>query len=315
VDEVGGKSSLVSIPARAHLVAHSPILGDMQLHVNDGRSDFNRIVLQLWKRKFFLAVLATVGGAAGLAISFWVSTEYKADAVLIASDEILGLNANGALGSLGGLASLVGVGGAGNKESEAVETLKSRGLTTSYIESNGLMPILFPGRWDAATNKGKANFLGRVPTLEDGYRKFDKSIRTIVENRKTGLVTITVTWTDPNLAKQWVDGLVRAVNDRLRTKAEERSSQNLEYLRKASESTSVMEVKTSIYKLMETEIKKQMVAYGADDYAFRTVDPPIVPQRRSYPIRSLFVLFGALLVPLVYLTGVWLLSAKAKSTY
>jgi uncharacterized protein involved in exopolysaccharide biosynthesis len=286
----------------------------MQLHVNDGGSDFYRIVLQLWQRRFLLALLATVGGAAGVALTFWVAPEYKADAVLIASDEILGLNASGALGSLGGLASLVGAGGAGNKESEAVETLKSRGLTTSYIESNGLMPILFPGQWDVATNKGKANFLGRALTLEDGYRKFDKSIRTVIENRKTGLVTITVTWTDPDLAKQWVDGLTKAANDRLRTKAEERSSRNLEYLRKASESTSVMEVKTSIYKLMETEIKKQMVAYGAEEYAFRTVDAAIVPQRKSFPVRSLFLLFGALLVPLVYLAGVWLRGEKAKLT-
>jgi uncharacterized protein involved in exopolysaccharide biosynthesis len=282
------------------------------LHVNDGRSDLNRLILQLWRRRFLLALLATVGGAAGIALSFWVSPEYKADAVLIASDEILGLNASGALGSLGGLASLVGVGGAGNKESEAVETLKSRGLTISYIESNGLMPILFPGRWDVATNKGKADFRGHVLTLEDGYRKFDKSVRAVVENRKTGLVNITVTWTDPNLAKQWVDGLIKAANDRLRTKAEERSSRNLEYLRKASEATTIMEVKTSIYKLMETEIKKQMVAYGADDYAFRTVDAAIVPQRRSYPIRALFLFFGALLVPLVYVAGVWLRDAKAK---
>jgi uncharacterized protein involved in exopolysaccharide biosynthesis len=312
---VGGESPLGCLSRTRAFTAYSLILGDMQLHVNDGRSDFHRILLLLWRRRFLLALLAVVGGAAGVALTFWVSPKYKADAVLIASDEILGLNANSALGNLGGLASLVGVGGAGNKESEAVETLKSRGLTTSYIESNGLMPILFPGQWDAATNKGKANFFGRVLTLEDGYLKFDKSIRTIVENRKTGLVAITVTWTDPELAKQWVDGLVKAANDRLRSKAEERSSRNLEYLRKASEATSVMEVKTSIYKLMETEIKKQMVAYGAEEYAFRTVDAAVVPQRRSYPVRAFFLLFGAFLVPLIYLVGVWLRGVKTKLTY
>jgi uncharacterized protein involved in exopolysaccharide biosynthesis len=136
----------------------------------------------------------------------------------------------------------------------------------------------------------------------------------VVENRKTGLVTITVEWPDPNLAKQWLDGLVKAANDRLRTKAEERSSRNLEYLRKASDATSIMEVKTSIYKLMETEIKKQMVAYGAEDYAFRTVDAAIAPQHRSFPVRSLFLLFGAFLVPLLYLAGVWLRGAMAKLT-
>jgi uncharacterized protein involved in exopolysaccharide biosynthesis len=262
-------------------------------------SNFDRGIVFLGRHKVLLLVLASVGGLAGFALSYCFTPQYKADAVLVPSDEILGLSENGGLGSLGGLASLVGVGAPGSKENEAVETLKSRALTRSFIEANGILPIIFHDRWDSAARKWKVDKLGRVPTLEDGFRKFDKNILTVVENHKTGLITISITWEDPVLATQWTAGLVDAANDRLRTQAVARSTRTLEYLEKVSATMSITEVKASIYKLIESEIKKQMIASGGKDYAFRVVDPPVVPERKVFPARSLFLVFGALIVPAI----------------
>jgi hypothetical protein len=271
-------------------------------------SDFDRSIAFLWAKKVPLLALLCIGAAIGAGLSYCFKPLYRADAILVPSDEMLGLNVTGALGSLGGLgglASLVGIGGAGNKESEAIETLKSRGLTTSYIEAHNLLPIIFHDRWDSAGNKWKSSAFGHTPTLEDGYRSFDRRIRTIVENRKTGLTTISITWEDPRLAKEWTEGLVNAANEQLRVQALERSTRNLEYLRKASDATPIMEVKATVYKLMETEIKKQMVAYGGKDYAFRVVDAPIVSERKIFPVRSLFLVTGAIVLPLLWLSLLW----------
>jgi uncharacterized protein involved in exopolysaccharide biosynthesis len=285
----------------------------------DTKSDFDRAAAFLWRRRWLLSVLIVVGAAAGTGLSYALTPLYKADALLVPSDETLGLNlASGALGGLGGglggLASLVGIGGKADKESEAIETLKSRGLTNSYIESNGLMLILFRDRWDPVAKKWRVGPFGHAPTLEDAYKKFDKSIRTVVENRKTGLITISVTWEDPVLAKQWTQGLVEAANDLLRTQAIERSTRSLEYLRKASDATNIAEVKSTIYKLMETEIKKQMVAYGGTDYAFRMVDPPVVPERKDFPHRLLFLLGGAVLCPMLGFLLIALRDLKERVT-
>jgi uncharacterized protein involved in exopolysaccharide biosynthesis len=282
-------------------------------------SDFDRAAAFLWRRRWLMSILVIVGAAAGAGLSYSFTPLYKADALLVPSDETLGLNAaagalSGLGGSLGGLASLVGIGGKADKESEAIETLKSRALTNAYIESNGLMPILFHDKWDPVAKKWRVSRFGHVPTLEDGYRIFDKSIRTVVENRKTGLTTISVTWEDPVLAKQWAQGLVDAANELLRTQAIERSSRNLEYLRKASDATNITEVKATIYKLMETEIKKQMVAYGGKDYAFRVVDPPVVPERKDFPHRALFLLGGAVVCPLLGFLFIALRDLKARVT-
>jgi uncharacterized protein involved in exopolysaccharide biosynthesis len=240
-----------------------------------------------------LLLLSFVGALAGVAISYRFTPVFKADAMLIPSDELLGLGQNSQLGGLGGLASLVGIGGTGNKEAEAIAILKSRGLVYAYIQANSLLPILFHDRWDAAAHDWKSREKAAIPTLEDAYILFDRNIRTVVENRKSGLVTISVTWEDPKVAKQWVDGLVSATNDLLRHQAIERSTRNIEYLEGASAKTPIMEVKTTIYKLMETEIKKQMTALGNNDYAFRVVDPAVIPQHKSAPKRSMFAVFGA----------------------
>jgi uncharacterized protein involved in exopolysaccharide biosynthesis len=67
-------------------------------------------------------------------------------------------------------------------------------------------------------------------------------------------------------------------------------------------------VRTTIYKLMETEIKKQMTALGNTDYAFRVVDPAVIPQRKSAPKRSIFAVFGAVLSGMA-----WFLVVAVKS--
>jgi uncharacterized protein involved in exopolysaccharide biosynthesis len=240
-------------------------------------------------------VLTLAGGATGVVGSYLFTPVYKADATLVASDEMLGLDQNSLSGGLSGLASLVGIGDVkGNKQSEAMAILKSRALTTAYIQTNNLLPVIFHDKWDLNAQKWKSDKKGKFPTLQDGFKEFDKSIRAVVENRKTNLTTISVTWEDPAAAKQWVEGIVDAANDLLRQQAIERSAKNLEYLQKASDKTSIMEVKASIYKLMESEIKKQMIATGNKDYAFRVVDPAVVPEKKSFPKRSLFAAFGAL---------------------
>ena len=53
---------------------------------------------------------------------------------------------------------------------------------------------------------------GEAPTMEDAYRLFD-SIRNVDEDIQTGLVTVTVDWSDPKLAAEWANGLVQDVNE------------------------------------------------------------------------------------------------------
>ena len=260
---------------------------------------FSRGIRLMFRHFPLLLFFGLVGGVIGIAFSYLFTPTFRAEALLIPSDETLGLNQNSMLGGLGGLASLVGVGGVGNKQSEALAVLKSRALTTAYIRANDLLPILFHDRWDSVGDKWKSQKPGQVPTLDDAYLMFDKSIRTIIENRKTGLVTVTVEWEDPKLAKEWADGIVEAANDLLRRQALARGTNNIAYLQDSLEKTSVMAVKDTLSKILESELKKQMMTSGNREYAFRVVDPPVVPEHKVSPKRSVFALFSAAICGLI----------------
>jgi uncharacterized protein involved in exopolysaccharide biosynthesis len=264
---------------------------------------FNRGFRLLLRHIRLFLLLTFSFGVITFGISYLFAPLYKADITLIPTEETLGVDQNSLLGGFSSIASLVGAGAGalGSKESEALAILKSRGLVLSYMQEHDLLPILFANKWDPTTHKWKSYKKNYVPTLEDGYRVFDKQIRNIVENRKTNVITVYMTWRDPRLAKQWADGLVDAANAFIRAQEIERSTSNLDYLKSASENTAIMEVKNSIYKLMESEIKKQMIAMGNKNYAFRVVDPAVVPERKVFPMHSYFGVFGAALGAMIWL--------------
>ena len=199
-------------------------------------------------------------------------------------------------GQFGGLASLAGVnlGGGGNK-GEAVATMSSRALTEAYINQQDLLPILFAKRWDVAKGIFVPDAKGKTPTAWDGNNLFAKQIRRIVEDKKTGLVTLAIEWEDPARAAQWANDIVRLTNQTLRDRAIANSNHNLVYLNEQLEKSSVVELRQAIFNLIETEVKNVMVAQGSQEYVFKVIDPAVVPQQKAKPNRSLIVAVGLLL--------------------
>ena len=224
------------------------------------------------------AVLAGVGG--------WIAPEkYEAIAVLspvTSSSGGGGMGAMGALGgAVGGLASLAGLSiGSDAKKAEFVAVLQSEALTEKYISENNLLPILYYKQWDAAAGAWKIKDPKKQPTLWKANRFF-KSVRTVTTDSKSGLVTLTIKWTDPKLAANWANGLVRLTNDYLRDQAVREAERNIAYLNDQASKTDTVGVKTAIYTILQTEINKAMLARGNDEYALKVVDPAFAPERPS----------------------------------
>ena len=206
-----------------------------------------------------------------------------------------------ALSQLGGLASLAGIsapGGGGDKE-DAVATLQSEALTEKYIREHNLLPILFKSRWDSERQTWKISDPGTIPTLWKGNEYFARHVREVNDTARSGLITLTITWTDPRLAAEWANGLVSLTNNDLREKAIRETDRNIAYLNDQASKTTIVETRNAIYSLLETEIKKQMIARGSDEYAFKVIDPAVVAERAASPQKVLWIslgfLFGLLL--------------------
>lgn len=255
-------------------------------------------LLQIISKNRWIILAATVLFTVAGAIAAWLTpNSYKVKTVISPVSE----STQGMLGGLGGLASqfsgLASIAGlalpGGSKtaaESQAV--LESEALTERYIRENNLLPILFRKKWDAAQGKWKPMSQADIPTPWTGFRYFEKHVRTITVDSKSGLLTLTITWEDPRLAARWANDLVRLTNNYLRDKALVESDRNISYLKDQATTTDVVQIKQAIYTLMQSEIDKAMVARGSDEYAFKVLDPAIVPERPSSPQFVLWTLAG-----------------------
>lgn len=263
----------------------------------DADINLDEIFRALARRWKFIGFITLLFAAAFTGIAFTIKPVYKAEVLMLPVTDSTG--AGGGLAALtsqyGALASMAGFSLGSKDKSEGLATLSSRLLTETYIRDNNLLPILFEKRWDAEKQQFKPDMRGKVPTLWDGNKKFNKRIRNIVEEKKTGLVRLSISWTDPVLAAQWANDMVKMTNQMLRQRAIDLSTRNINYLNEQLEKTSMVELRQSIFRLIEAEVKNVMVAQGNEQFAFKIVDPAVVPQEKDKPRKSLYLLIGAFL--------------------
>jgi uncharacterized protein involved in exopolysaccharide biosynthesis len=255
----------------------------------------------LWHRKWLVLCVTVATTLIATVIVLLVPKEYEASVLCMpVSDSGSRGGFGGGLSSLtsqfGGLAALAGLSiGDSGKKSESIAVLQSEALTESYINQNRLLPILFWRKWDPKGLTWLETQPDKVPTLWKANEYFRKHVREVTTNTKTGLVTITITWTDPKVAATWANGIVSLTNEYLRSKAIRESERNIQYLNGEAERSNVVEVKQAIYSILQAEINKEMLARGTDEYALKVIDPAVPPELAAYPVRKLWVALGAVL--------------------
>jgi uncharacterized protein involved in exopolysaccharide biosynthesis len=253
------------------------------------------VLAEMRSRKWSLSLIVVIFMVGGVAIGLISKKEYLASTLLSPATE----ETSGSMGGLSalasqysGLASLAGITLPGGKgKDEAIAALQSELITETYIRDQNLLPILYATLWDAEHNRWRTSDPQKTPTLWKANRLFSKQVRTVMEDKK-GLVVLSIRWTDPKLAAQWANGLVTLTNKYLRDKAIQEAQRNIAYLNEQAAKTNVVEAQKAVYSLMESEINKEMVARGRDEFALKVIDPAFVPERPSSPGKTLLGLLG-----------------------
>ena len=244
-------------------------------------------------------IIASIGlfAAAFTAVAFTMTPVYRAAAILAPASPdrdsaVMGFAAS----SLGGLASGLGIGPKDSQTEEALAVLRSREFTERFLNESQLMPKLFPREWDSATRSWKAR-VKNPPTLSKGYKYFDREVRSVIPDRKTGLVSIQVDWTDRNDAADWANELVRRLNEEMRARAIARADASTNFLESELSATSSVEARDAIARLMEAQVKERMIAHVTHDYSFRVVGKAMVSDKDDpiRPDKRLMALAGAIL--------------------
>ena len=284
-----------------------------QLH--DDEIDLRELFSVLWTGKKLIAAITSLFAVVSVIYALSLSNEYKSSAV-VAPAESGGSALGSMVGQLGGLASFAGIniGSGENTETlEAMEIMQSWGFIEEFIETNNLqIPVYAAEGWDKASNSLKLdNELydsesktwliededsgeKRPPSSWELFEEFHKKL-TVSQNKTSGLITISIEFYSPQLAKQWVELFVYSINDYMRERKLEQVNRNIQYLTAQIEKTAIADMREVFYQIIEEQTKSKMLAEASPEYVFLTVSKAMIPEQESRPKRAIICILGILL--------------------
>ncbi|NCO14470.1 MAG: LPS O-antigen length regulator [Thiomicrospira sp.] len=285
-----------------------------QAPYEDDEIDLAELWAALYQRKILI-----LGLAAGLAVlvaiySLTLPNQYKASALLAPASSESG---GGLASQYGGLASLAGISlpkGETTTAQTAMAVMQSRKFLSEFIAENKLKQQLFFKQWDADNAEWVQSFslIGTIKgwfasdapagplyegqeVLEPGEPSMWNTVKlfsgmlSISEGKDDGMITVSIEWTDPVQARDWVTALINRVNTQMRVQQIEESQKTIDYLQEQLQKTQLVEIKTVAYKLIEQNMKNMTLAKTQQNFVFKVIDPAVVPEEKSAPKRSLMV--------------------------
>lgn len=273
-------------------------------------------LLECWrvvrKRAALVAAFAVAGTVAAAAASLLMTEVYRAGAVIVPVSH--GEREGGGLSflteQLGGLSglSLPGSGSA----SEITSLLNSNILREKVIKRYDLLPVLFSTRWDE--NKGRWKDPGwtlsdlspvgllrgvfysggvedEAPTMWDGIRRLADAT-TVVPSAKDNTITFNVDFPDPEAAERIATYLLDTLTEHMSGESKRVAEANRRYLEAQLSAVADPIIRQKIYNMMAKQIEISTMSEVKENFAFKVIDPPRVPDQRVWPRRTGFVLIG-----------------------
>ena len=252
----------------------------------------------LRKNGWKIALFSLAVGLVTLLVMFLLPNIYQATAVLTpAVDEKRPNPALGVLASFG-----VDIGSP--TKVEDLETLfKSNDLTVRVFRKYNLWPIVLPDRFDPATGKMKFCWTDRLFGAREGTEGpgrmgcdsgCEGSPERVSVNKKAG--TVSVSFESPSaqgsadIVKYYLD----EGKSRLQEEALDRAVKNKKFIEEQIGKTVDALTRDRLYSLYGQEVEREMMARNREQFGFRIIDSPRIPDRKSKPGRGLVSLVGTL---------------------
>lgn len=249
-----------------------------------------RALLHAWK---MIAGITTLCTGLAVARALFAPEVFKAETLLAPVQEEK-TGASSSLSQFGGLAAMAGISIPSDSNVEQVlATLQSRKFLRVFIKEKNLLPILFKEIWDADRKAWILDSKGDEPTEQKAVESF-KGLLSVDLDKESGLITLSVSWKNPDVVAEWTNDLVKQLNEQLRVEAIADSKKRVGYLEQELAKTTLQDMRAVLYNLLESEKQKAMLANVNEDFALEVIDPAVVPANRVSPKRKLIVALGML---------------------
>lgn len=273
--------------------------------------DLAALFYEIAKGKWMIISLTGLTTIIGLIIAFNIPNMYQSRSILVNTES--SSNISRSLQNYAGLAGLAGINLPSESDdsnfAQAIQKINTLSFFTDSIRPNIFLPDLMAFKsWDSKNNKlvydkniydidsnswvrDYSHPNKQIPSSQESFKIFKKHF-SLIENKKTGFITLKIKHQSPHIAKMWSDLLINEINKFYRQKDKSASIRAVEYLNEQILITNLSEVKEIISELLKEETQKLALIEANKFYVFDFIDPPAVMERESEPNRVFIIILS-----------------------
>ena len=105
---------------------------------------------------------------------------------------------------------------------------------------------------------------------------------------------MSIEYISPDLAATWLQLIVKNINNRMRKLDKDLATESIKFLEEATPTTNLQQIRETVALLLEDQIQTLMLTEARQDYVFKYIESPIVPERKSGPARALICILGTI---------------------
>jgi hypothetical protein len=266
----------------------------------------------LWRSKWWIIAITFLFGVAGVTYALSLPNRYTSEGIYAPAQQQGG---SALAAQYGGLASLAGIklgGGESNDIDQAMALITSWPFLEMLINKHNLKPLIMGVKgWDREKNELiwddeiydpiESKWLREPtptqkaePSSYEAYKRLRGYISTSFD-AKTNLLQLAVEYYSPYSSKKWVEILIHEVNEYFQLRDMVKARKSIEYLEKKINETSIAEMQTVFYGMIEQQTKTLMLAEVEKQYLLIDVIQPKVAELKSSPKRALIILISMFL--------------------
>ena len=294
-----------------------------QLNNNyDDEIDLRELFHVLWDKIFYIGAITSIFSLISIIYALMLPNIYQSQAVMMPMEDNQGMS--GMLGQYSGMASLAGISlpsESGSKAQEAIARIQSfEFFSNSFLPHIKLENLMAVKKWNQASNtltydasafnSESGQWVRKVkpptstiPSSQKAYKQY-QAIMSVSEDKKTSFVTLSVEHQSPVIAQQWVEIMMDQIDQVMRDQDRQTALQSIAYLNSLAPTVNYEEISKALASLQQEQMKRLMMVEANENYIFKVLDSPIVPEMKVKPQRSLIVILGTMLGMMLSVLGV-----------
>ncbi len=263
----------------------------------------------------FITAFTSASVLISIIYSLFLPNIYTSKALLsIVEDNDSPVSMSSVLSQYSGIASLAGIGSSGmnTKQKYAIEVINSREFLKHLLTFDGVLESLYAVDYYDESSKQlyfnnevfdneKKEWIRSVPKNRqlipshlEVYKTYQETI-SLEEDLKSGYLKLSVSHISPIFSEYFLSLIINEANKLSKDKDMKESSDALVYLNEQLLNTMQADVRKSMNKIIENQLKIQMLSNIKSDYLLSIIDTPYIPEVKSAPSRSIITITGSLI--------------------